>query len=83
LRLDTGCLVAFEPRVTYDIQWVGGLKSALFGGEGLFFATLTGLGLFIVSGLVRELKGQVRAYSHDDRPGTCFRIELPIAREAS
>lgn len=43
----------------------------------------TGLGLFIVSGLVRELKGQVRAYSHDDRPGTCFRIELPIAREAS
>jgi uncharacterized protein (TIGR00266 family) len=44
LRLDTGCLVAFEPRVTYDIQWVGGFKSALFGGEGLFFATLTGPG---------------------------------------
>jgi uncharacterized protein (TIGR00266 family) len=44
LRLDTGCLVAFEPKVTYDIQWVGGFKSALFGGEGLFFATLTGPG---------------------------------------
>lgn len=44
LRLDTGCLVAFEPRVNYDIQWVGGFKSALFGGEGLFFATLTGPG---------------------------------------
>jgi uncharacterized protein (TIGR00266 family) len=44
LRLDTGCLVAFEPQVTYDIQWVGGFKSALFGGEGLFFATLTGPG---------------------------------------
>jgi uncharacterized protein (TIGR00266 family) len=44
LRLDTGCLVAFEPRVTYDIQWVGGFKSAMFGGEGLFFATLTGPG---------------------------------------
>jgi uncharacterized protein (TIGR00266 family) len=44
LRLDTGCLVALEPRVTYDIQWVGGFKSALFGGEGLFFATLTGPG---------------------------------------
>jgi len=44
LRLDTGCLVAFEPRVVYDIQWIGGLKSALFGGEGLFFATLTGPG---------------------------------------
>lgn len=44
LRLDTGCLVAFEPRVNYDIQWVGGFKTALFGGEGLFFATLTGPG---------------------------------------
>jgi len=44
VRLDTGCLVAFEPHVTYDIQWVGGFKSALFGGEGLFFATLTGPG---------------------------------------
>lgn len=42
----------------------------------------TGLGLFIVSGLVRELKGQVQAYSHEGRPGTCFRIELPIAKEA-
>ena len=44
VRLDTGCLVAFEPRVTYDIQWIGGFKTALFGGEGLFFATLTGPG---------------------------------------
>lgn len=43
----------------------------------------TGLGLFIVSGLVRELRGDVRAYSHDDRPGTTFRIELPIAEEAA
>ena len=44
LRLDTGCLVAFEPRVNYDIQFAGGVKTALFGGEGLFFATLTGPG---------------------------------------
>jgi uncharacterized protein (TIGR00266 family) len=44
LRLDTGCLVALQPSVTYDIQLVGGLKSALFGGEGLFFATLRGPG---------------------------------------
>lgn len=44
LRVDTGCLVAFEPRVNYDIKWIGGVKSALFGGEGLFFATLTGPG---------------------------------------
>jgi uncharacterized protein (TIGR00266 family) len=44
LRVDTGCLVALQPSVTYDIQMVGGLKSALFGGEGLFFATLSGPG---------------------------------------
>jgi uncharacterized protein (TIGR00266 family) len=45
LRVDTGCLVAFEPRVTYDIQFVGGFKNVLFGGEGMFLATLTGPGL--------------------------------------
>ncbi|HVS33521.1 MAG TPA: TIGR00266 family protein [Thermoanaerobaculia bacterium] len=44
LRIDTGCLVALEPRVNYDIQFVGGIKTALFGGEGLFFATLQGPG---------------------------------------
>jgi uncharacterized protein (TIGR00266 family) len=44
LRIDTGCIVAFQPSVTYDIQMVGGLKSALFGGEGLFLATLQGPG---------------------------------------
>ena len=44
LRVDTGCLVALEPRVNYDIQMVGGVKSALFGGEGFFFASLTGPG---------------------------------------
>jgi uncharacterized protein (AIM24 family) len=44
LRVDTGCLVAMIPSVTYDIQFVGGLKTALFGGEGLFFATLRGPG---------------------------------------
>jgi uncharacterized protein (TIGR00266 family) len=44
LRVDTGCIVAMQPSVAYDIQMVGGLKSALFGGEGLFFATLKGPG---------------------------------------
>lgn len=44
LRIDTGCLVAFEPRVGYDIQMVSGVKTALFGGEGLFYAALTGPG---------------------------------------
>jgi uncharacterized protein (AIM24 family) len=44
LRVDTGCIVALQPSVSYDIQLVGGIKTALFGGEGLFFATLTGPG---------------------------------------
>jgi uncharacterized protein (TIGR00266 family) len=44
LRVDTGCLVALQPTVTYDIEMVRGVKSALFGGEGLFFATLRGPG---------------------------------------
>lgn len=44
LRLDTGCLVAMQPQVHYDIQLAGGIKTALFGGEGLFLATLTGPG---------------------------------------
>jgi uncharacterized protein (TIGR00266 family) len=44
LRVDTGCIVAFQPSVAYDIQFVGKVKSALFGGEGLFFATLRGPG---------------------------------------
>jgi uncharacterized protein (TIGR00266 family) len=44
LRVDTGCIVALQPSVGYDIQFVGRIKTALFGGEGLFFATLTGPG---------------------------------------
>src|SRR6187402_2220896 len=44
LRVDTGCIVALQPSVSYDIQYVGKLKSAIFGGEGLFFATLRGPG---------------------------------------
>jgi uncharacterized protein (TIGR00266 family) len=44
LRVDTGCLVAFEQGVDYDIQWVKGIKNKLFGGEGLFYAALRGPG---------------------------------------
>jgi uncharacterized protein (TIGR00266 family) len=44
IRVDTGCIVGFQPSVDYDIEFVGKIKSALFGGEGLFFATLRGPG---------------------------------------
>jgi uncharacterized protein (TIGR00266 family) len=44
LRVDTGCLVALQPSVHYDVQFVGSVKSAIFGGEGFFFAAVTGPG---------------------------------------
>lgn len=44
LRVDTGCVVAFQPTVDFDIKYVGKIKSAIFGGEGLFYATLRGPG---------------------------------------
>jgi uncharacterized protein (TIGR00266 family) len=44
LRVDTGCLVALAPSITYDVQFIGGFKNMLFGGEGVFFATVTGPG---------------------------------------
>jgi len=44
LRVDTGCIVAFEESINYDVQMAGGLKSMIFGGEGLFLATLSGFG---------------------------------------
>jgi uncharacterized protein (TIGR00266 family) len=51
LRVDTGCLVAMQPSVDYDIQMVPGVKTALFGGEGLFFVQLTGPGRVILQTL--------------------------------
>ncbi|MEA4926832.1 MAG: TIGR00266 family protein [Syntrophomonadaceae bacterium] len=51
LRVDTGCLAAFSSTVDYDIQFVGGFKNALFGGEGLFLATLTGPGIVFLQSL--------------------------------
>jgi uncharacterized protein (TIGR00266 family) len=44
LKIDTGCIVAFQASVSYDIKFVGGFRNTLFGGEGLFFAVLTGPG---------------------------------------
>ncbi len=51
LRVDTGCLAALAPTVDYDIQFVGGFKNSLFGGEGLFLAKLTGPGLVYLQSL--------------------------------
>jgi len=64
IRVDTGCIVAFQPTVDYDIQMVGGIKTALFGGEGLFFATLRGPGRIWLQSLpLSRLAGRITAAS--------------------
>jgi uncharacterized protein (TIGR00266 family) len=62
IRLDTGCLVAIEKSVHYDIQMVGGFKNAIFGGEGLFLATVSGPGKIWLQSLpFSRLAGRVMA----------------------
>jgi uncharacterized protein (AIM24 family) len=51
LKVDTGCLVGFETNVNYDIEFIGGLRNTLFGGEGVFFAKLTGPGRVFIQSL--------------------------------
>jgi len=51
LKVDTGCIVGFTKDVDYDIEFIGGIKNTLFGGEGLFFATLRGPGTVYVQSL--------------------------------
>lgn len=51
LRVDTGCIAAFTPGIDYDIERAGGLKSMVFGGEGLFLATLKGTGTVYLQSL--------------------------------
>jgi uncharacterized protein (TIGR00266 family) len=74
LRLDTGCLVAFSPSVTYDIGFVGGFKNALFGGEGIFLARLTGPGTVYMqslpfSRLADRIFAASRYQNRDERTG--------------
>jgi uncharacterized protein (TIGR00266 family) len=72
LQVDTGCVVGFEESVNYDIQFVGSVKTAIFGGEGIFLTTLTGPGKVIVQSMTlekmrREL-GPVRAGGDESGP---------------
>jgi len=72
LQVDTGCIVAFEEAVNYDIQFVGGIKTAIFGGEGLFLATLQGPGKVIIQSMTLEkLRRQfvTRTGGGDERAG--------------
>lgn len=62
LKVDTGCVVGFTQDVTYDIEFVGGIKNTVFGGEGLFFATLQGPGTVYIQSLpFSRLAGRILA----------------------
>jgi uncharacterized protein (AIM24 family) len=68
LKVDTGCIVGFEASVNYDIQFVGGIKNTLFGGEGVFFATLRGPGKVWIQSLpVSRLAGRILQYATVNR----------------
>jgi len=64
LRIDTGCVVAFESSLDFDVQSAGGLRSMIFGGEGIFLATLRGTGkLWLQSMPIRKLIQAIAPYS--------------------
>lgn len=68
IKIDTGCIVGFEQTVNYDIQFVRGIKNVMFGGEGLFFATLTGPGKVWIQTLpISRLAGRILAYGTYNR----------------
>jgi uncharacterized protein (TIGR00266 family) len=81
LRVDTGCLVALQPSVNYDVQFVGKIKTALFGGEGLFFATLTGPGKVWLQSLPLSRLAD-RIYKAAPRAGGAGREEGSILNAA-
>lgn len=63
LKIDTGCLVGFTSGVDYDIQFVKGVKNVIFGGEGLFYATLRGPGKVWIQSLpISRLAGRILSY---------------------
>lgn len=68
LKIDTGCIVAFTPSCDYDIQFIGGIKNSIFGGEGLFFATLRGPGRVWLQSLpISRLASRVLTYATTNR----------------
>ena len=68
LKIDTGCVVAFTQTIDYDIQFVGGIKNAIFGGEGLFFATLKGPGKVWIQTLpISRLASRIISYGSFNR----------------
>jgi uncharacterized protein (TIGR00266 family) len=66
LRVDTGCVVAFESQIDFDVQMAGGLRSMIFGGEGMFLATLRGTGrVWLQSMPIRKLVQALAPYGRN------------------
>jgi uncharacterized protein (TIGR00266 family) len=66
LRVDTGCVVAFESQIDFDVQTAGGLRSMVFGGEGIFLATLRGTGkIWLQSMPIRKLVQAIAPYGRN------------------
>lgn len=64
IRIDTGCVVAYTKEVDFDVQYIGGIKNTLFGGEGVFFATLKGPGKVWIQSLpVSRLASKMYQYA--------------------
>lgn len=68
IKIDTGCLVALTQNVDYDIQFVGGIRNTIFGGEGLFFATLRGPGKVWIQTLpISRLASRILSFATTNR----------------
>lgn len=68
LRIDTGCVVAYEPTLDFDVQRSGGLRSMLFGGEGIFLSTLSGTGkVWLQSMPIRKLIQAIAPYGDNSK----------------
>ncbi|MEO8713322.1 MAG: TIGR00266 family protein [Parafilimonas sp.] len=68
LKIDTGCIVGFTGTVDYDIQFIGGIKNSIFGGEGLFFAVLRGPGKVWIQSLpISRLAARILAFATYNR----------------
>jgi uncharacterized protein (TIGR00266 family) len=68
LKIDTGCVVAYTRQINFDIQYVGGIRNTIFGGEGLFFATLTGPGKVWIQTLpISRLASRILSYGSGAR----------------
>lgn len=68
IKIDTGCIVAFTKEINYDVQFVGGIRNTVFGGEGVFFATLTGPGKVWIQTLpISRLASRILSFSTGSR----------------